>query len=137
MGSAEVLAIPEGSLLVLHDVELDEASADSLIAGLTDKLGHDRFVVLTLFSGSAVEVWGPDDDLTAKVQALLNGDSMEPNALTGVPGGAEQYEAPRSTPQLDDPPAKHRIPVTGTEDDDPFGSEAKDQRERQEGQADA
>lgn len=120
MAGVEVHQVPEGSIVVLRDVELDGAEmAEAMTEGLAAIAGHNRFVVLTIVDGADVEVWGPDTDLRANLTRLLEearmGDDQEqPNALTGAPGGAALVP----TPKPDDPPSKGRIAVTGTEDED-------------------
>lgn len=117
MAAAEVHQVPPGSIVVLRDVVLDGDAGAMLTTELANMLGHSKFLLLTTVHGGDVEVWGPDDDLTAKVQALLNGDAMtdQPNALTGVPSGADLVKA---TPDPDEPIVKRRIPVTGTDDEE-------------------
>lgn len=119
MAGVEVLQVPVGSVLVLKDVELgDMASADTLVSGMAEVLGHHKFVVLTITTGAAVEVWGPDTDLEARLTELLKearvGDQEErPNALTGVPGGAALV------PGADEQgTAKRRIPVAADDGED-------------------
>lgn len=68
---AEVLRLPEGSILVLRGVELGEGLDAALVEQLTDTVGHRRFLVLHIPADATALVWGPDDDLVAKVQALL------------------------------------------------------------------
>lgn len=120
MAGVEVHQVPEGSIVVLRDVELDGAEmAEAMTEGLAAIAGHNRFVVLTIVDGADVEVWGPDTDVREQLTRLLEearmGDDQEqPNALTGVPGGAALVP----TPKPDDPPSKGRIAVTGTEDED-------------------
>lgn len=69
--TAEVLQLPEGSILVLRDVHLDDDADAKLVDQLAEVAGHRRFLVLYIPTGAEAEVWGPDDDLVAKVQALL------------------------------------------------------------------
>ena len=118
MAAVEVHEIPPGSLVALRGVELTEASADRLVQALTDRIGHDQFVLLTVADDADVEVWGPDTDVRARLEQLLKEAAMaQPNALTGVPSGAAQVEGERRIPQPDDGPRKGRIAVSGSEDE--------------------
>lgn len=117
MSALEVHQVPEGSVVVLTGVELDSIDQGAhLTEAIAAAVGHRRFAVLTIPGPGDVTVWGPDVDLSAEVRRLLEeaGMTEHPNALTGVPAGAEQV---RSTPSPDDAPAKHRIPVTGTDEE--------------------
>jgi hypothetical protein len=69
---AKVLAVQEGSVLVIQGVALSGLEAAArLRTVVADAVGHDRFAVLWLPPDGEAEVWGPDDDLAAKVSALL------------------------------------------------------------------
>lgn len=69
---AQVLPIPEGSVLVLTDVRFPPEMYDAAIDAIAEAAGHNRFVVLQLDTGAGAEVWGPDDDHVAKLRALLD-----------------------------------------------------------------
>lgn len=75
---AEVLQLPEGSVLVLRGVDLPQNVVDRLVEQLIEAVGHQRFVVLMLLADATAEAWGPDDDLVAKVRALLYPEAEYP-----------------------------------------------------------
>lgn len=70
--SIEVTApIAEGTLVVLRDVEFDPEVLAGVVDSMAEIAGHRRFLVLAVQGDGDVETWGPDDDLRAKVEALL------------------------------------------------------------------
>lgn len=73
--SASVLAVPEGSVLVIRGVDFGADLSAAMAQALLDAIGHSRFVVLHLPHDGSAEVWGPDTDLGAKVRELLGGQS--------------------------------------------------------------
>lgn len=70
----DVHQVPRGSVVVLTGAHLETPDvAGRLVEEITAVTGHADFALLVLGAG-AVEVWGPDDDLAAKVAALLPRD---------------------------------------------------------------
>lgn len=69
-----VHVVPPGSIVILTGVQLEtNALAAELVKEITGAVGHGAFALLVLGEG-AVDVWGPDDDLAAKVAALFPRD---------------------------------------------------------------
>lgn len=71
----EVLPVPEGSIIWLHNIA-HTLNEDSLTSDLRTALiaasGHDRFVVLVTVGPGVVEVLGPDE-MVERVRAALLG----------------------------------------------------------------
>jgi hypothetical protein len=87
MAGVEVHPVPEGSIVVLRD--LDGGSHDAgreLAEVLQEVVGHSSFVVLSVTDSTTVEVLGPDVDVRARLMELLReaGVEPEPQAITGV-----------------------------------------------------
>lgn len=67
----EVLAVPEGSIVWLHNVDLgDEEAVAHAARHLRRQIGHDRFVMLQTNGAGRVDVLG-EDELAARVGAAL------------------------------------------------------------------
>lgn len=76
MSSLTVHQIPEGSVLVLKGVEMDDETADDMMRYIVKAVGHLRFCIIHLPDDEGtVDVWGPDTDLQAKIEELLNESS--------------------------------------------------------------
>lgn len=75
---AEVLQLPEGSVLVLRGVDLPQNVVDRLVEQLIEAVGHQRFVVLMLPAGADAEVWGAGDGLLGKVRLALQRPEYPP-----------------------------------------------------------
>lgn len=73
--SVEVLAVPEGSLIVFKNVMFSDGDAadDAMVVAneTCEAIGHRRWCLVNISDGADVEVWGPDVDL-ARVRALLD-----------------------------------------------------------------
>jgi hypothetical protein len=76
----EVLPVPEGSIVWLHNIDgappnEDDLGGDGMTADLMDGLrratGHNQFVVLCTNGDGVVEVLGPDE-LVTRVRAALD-----------------------------------------------------------------
>lgn len=68
----EVLPVPEGSIVVIRNVDLDGPEGwVYLLEEMRKAVGHDRWVVLQISEPGDVWVVGPDVDLKAVVGQLL------------------------------------------------------------------
>jgi hypothetical protein len=95
--------VPEGSIIVMR-MTADPELMGTIAEALPDVIGHDRFVVLYLASGGDVAVWGPDDDLHAKLAELLGPAESDqptpglrplPSDRCTCPGPCDQHGAKR------------------------------------------
>lgn len=72
----EVLPVPEGSIIWLHNVQPQPPSGDNFDIGaelhrvLDGRIGHDKYVVLTTEGDAVVDVLG-EDELVSRVRAAL------------------------------------------------------------------
>lgn len=60
----EVLPVPEGSIIWVHNIDADPSVLDGLGKQLHDRIGHDRFLVIYTQGDGTVKVYG-DGDLDA------------------------------------------------------------------------
>lgn len=73
MSSLTVHQILEGSVLVLKGVEMDEETVDVMMKYIIKATGHTKFCIIHLPDDEGtVDIWGPDTDLQAKIEELLN-----------------------------------------------------------------
>lgn len=63
MNRAQILSVPRGSVIVLHDVVLDDESA--IAESLRKAVGHDEFVILCTYGDGRVRVITDPDDFPA------------------------------------------------------------------------
>jgi hypothetical protein len=85
VAEAKVLTIPEGSLLVLFDINLGEPDTlGTFCQELVELVGHTRFAVLsaTTNDGTA-EVWSLDDDIAGKLRDLLHANGARTAPIGG------------------------------------------------------
>lgn len=70
-----VYQVPEGSILVLSGIEIEEGYGMDWIMGVIEKtVGHRKFCIIHSpdpDNGAPIEVWGPDTDLEARIKELL------------------------------------------------------------------
>ena len=71
----EVLPVPEGSIVWLHNVDFDPATIEDAQDAMLKAVGHDRFVLLFTHGAGIVEVLGLDE-IVAKVRAAI--EASEP-----------------------------------------------------------
>lgn len=70
-----MLTIPEGSLVVLFDVNIagDGDVLGAFCQELVDIVGHTKFAVLSAYTqDGTAEVWSLDDDIAGKLRDLLH-----------------------------------------------------------------
>lgn len=105
--SIEVTApIAEGSLIVLRDVEFEPEMMASIAEQMADLVGHGRFLILALAGDGDVEVWGPDDDLRAKLSTLLVEEARRRPEPTPRPGSSSRGGWQGGRGQRPTPPPK-------------------------------
>lgn len=79
--TVQVLPVPEGSIIWLHDIAgvgddpetFTQDFTGELQAALMAKIPHQRYVVLCTYGDATVEVLGPDDLVTRVRAALAEG----------------------------------------------------------------
>lgn len=67
----EVLPVTEGSIIWLHNVDFPDGDLGHLVKMLREKIGHDRFLLLSTDGDGVVEMLG-EDEVVARVRAALN-----------------------------------------------------------------
>lgn len=67
----EVLPVTEGSIIWLHNVDFPDGDLGHLVKMLREKIGHDRFLLLSTDGDGVVEVIG-EDEVVARVRAALD-----------------------------------------------------------------
>lgn len=65
----QVAQVPEGSIILLVGLQFEDVDG-MVVPVIAEAVGHNKFAVVMANAGR-MEVVGPDDDLAARVRALL------------------------------------------------------------------
>lgn len=87
----EVLPVPEGSIIWVHNIDADPSVLDGLGKQLQDRIGHNRFLVLYTQGDGTVKAYGDGDldAITERIRAAIAAPSIiGGDPLSGYTGPA-------------------------------------------------
>lgn len=95
----EVLPVPEGSIIWVHNIDADPSVLDGLGKQLHDRIGHDRFLVLYTQGDGTVKVYG-DGDLNAIIERIRVALNQPLCGVCGRTVNQVEYDDPEGDPTI-------------------------------------